>query len=161
MEAFLAGQPGGMLVGLLKVVTVFDQLRAQRTHGRVLLAAVPMWNYEDGPQAGAARCKSDTLAVVSTSGRDHSGHVRLALPQFFHVDQAAPDFERADRSVILVIHPDLSVGARAQQRPTDLRRRRDHAMDQLGCGFQCVERRQGQIAISQNRGRGGKTACAL
>jgi hypothetical protein len=90
VQVLLARQTGGMLVGRLKVVTVFDQLRAQGPHRRVFFAAVSMRNYDDGSQAGAAGRKRDTLAVVSTSGRDDPGHLLLALPQFFHVDQAAP-----------------------------------------------------------------------
>src|SRR5262245_1184472 len=112
-----------MLVGRLEVVAMLDELRAERLHRRVLLAAVAMWNNDDGLQAVALRGKGDTLAVVTARGGDDPSNVWVAALQPVGVDETAAHLERAERRVVLVLHPDLRARARREQRPTMLRRR--------------------------------------
>jgi len=102
-----------MLVGFLKVCSVLDQCCAQRAHGRVLLAAVPVRNHDDRAQSDAACCERNTLAVISASRRNHAGHVGFAPPERIHVDQAATDLERSHGRVVFVL-THVSAPTRAQ-----------------------------------------------
>ena len=65
MEALGIGQPGCVFVGLLKIVAMFDQFRAEDAHGRILLRAVAMRDDDHRTQAGKPRREGHTLTVIS------------------------------------------------------------------------------------------------
>ena len=52
--------------------------------------------------------KRDTLPMITAGRGNHPGHVRYLPPQFVEIDESAADFERAYRSVVLVLNPDFS-----------------------------------------------------
>ena len=138
-QAAVLGQLGGELVGRLEVVAVLDEFGAERHHRQVLLDAVAARHHDHRPYAEDARGEGDALAVVAAGRGDHAGQVRLRLLEVAHVDQPAAHLEGADRGVVLVLDPDLAAAALGQQRPADLRRRRDRAMHEIGGGLELGE----------------------
>src|ERR1700751_4093238 len=108
-----------------------NQLGAERLHGCILFDAVPARHNDHGAQPGTSSSKSDTLTVIATSRCDHTGYLWLSLLELVHVYQPPADLERAQGLVVLVFNPNLGAGQLAEQRPTDLRRRRQNAMNEI------------------------------
>ncbi len=146
VQAALRRQGLRVLVGLLEVGAIFDQLGAERRHRRVFLRVVAAGNDDHRFQADPTGGKGDALAVVAAGGADHPGHVRLLATQRVHVDEAAADLERTDRRMVLVLDPHLAAGAAAQQRPTDLRRRRQMSVDHRRRVLEIGKARSGAVS---------------
>ena len=109
---------------------MLDQLRALRLHRAILLDAVAMRNNDDSFHSEQASRHSRPLAEVSARGRDDAGELRLGLLEPGGVNQGAAQFERADRSVVLVLDPGFNAEPLVDQRPTVLRSRQHVAIDQ-------------------------------
>lgn len=58
------------------------------------------------------------------------------MQQAVDLDEAAAELEGADGRVILMLDEDLAARALRQQRPGDLRRRRQHGMNEGGGFFE-------------------------
>src|SRR5208283_870185 len=108
----------------------------------VFFATVAARNNDDRAQSDAARRERHTLAVISTSRRNHAGYVGFAPAERVHVDQAAAHLERSHGRVILVLHPGLRSDAGAEQWPPDLRGCWHDAMDKFRRGLERSEGRQ-------------------
>ena len=76
--------------------------------------------------------EGDRLTVIAARGGDDAAGAGMAPPEVVHVGEAAAHLEGADGRVVLVLDPDLGAGARGQQRPGNLRRRRHGGVDGLG-----------------------------
>ena len=86
MQFLSLRQFGLLLVGFLKVCTVFDQFRAERAYRGVLLATVAVRNNDDRANSHKARRECHTLNMISTSRRNYPGHVGFAPAQRIHVN---------------------------------------------------------------------------
>ena len=112
---------------------MLDQCRAKGAHRRIFLKRVAMGHDDGDGQARCARGARLRLAMVAARRRDDAGHLRMGAPQPVDIGNGAARLERARRRVIFMLHPDRAAGARRQQGPGILRRRRHLRMDH-GCG---------------------------
>jgi len=140
MQLLLICQRRSVLVRLLEIIAKLDEISAKRSHRGILLRAVTVWNHDDGPQTRTFCRKSDALAMIATRGGDYSTQRRLTAAQTLHINKSAAYFERAQRRMILVLYPDIRADSRGQQRPVDLRRRRDRPVYDLRGGFDFLQR---------------------
>ena len=139
---------GGVFDCVLKIVTVLDQFRAERTHRRIFLHAVAVRHDDDATQPFARRRKRDALPVISARSRDDAFHVGMLANEFLQIHNPAAHFERAGRIMIFVLHPDFRADALTEQRPADLRRRRNNAVNEFSRRLQRSECGQSEIRRS-------------
>jgi hypothetical protein len=102
------------------------------THGSIFVARISMWRHNRTPQTGKCGGKSDALAVVPTRRSDDPFQIGLRFFEFRHVNQAAAYFECTNWSMVLMLYPNFRANAFTEQRPTDLRSRRDHLVYKVG-----------------------------
>ena len=132
----------------LKVGAMLDQLDAERAHRRVLLERVAV-RHDDGCREPMQACReADRLTMVAARRADHTTTVRLALSQRVEINEAAAQFERADRRVVLVLDPHLGADPPTEQGPRLLRRRRERGMHDALRGFDGVAREHRDIKPS-------------
>ncbi len=138
VQSVRLGQGHGVFACCLEVLAVLHELRAERAHGVVLLAAVAYGDHDRGRDLVLAGGKGDRLPVVAARRADHALRLR-AIREFVEVHQAAAQLERADRRVVLVLEPDLGAQARCERRPQVLRRGLHVAVDEVGGFLELVE----------------------
>ncbi len=142
MQAALGGESLGEFERGLEIVPVLDQVRAERAHRGILLAAVAMRDYDRHVHPRARPGVCDTLAVIAARRRDQArGRTRRAR-EAVDIDDSAAQLERAHGAVVFVLDPDFGAGARTEQRPADLRRWSDRRADDLRRGDKFVAPRQ-------------------
>ena len=73
-------EPHGLLARLLKVVSVFDKLGAERPHRGVLLARIAVRDDNGDREAEAPPGEGEALAVIAAGRRDQALRLRLAAP---------------------------------------------------------------------------------
>ena len=152
-QPFARGQAGRVAARLVEVAPVLDQLGAEGSHRRVLVAGIAVRNDDHAAQAVAARGVREALSMVASRRADDAGGALAALGHRAEQVESAANLEGAGRRVVLVLDPDLAAGATREQRPRVLRRRGHRRVDAPGRGFEVVERR--------HRGHGRRPpACA-
>ena len=95
-----------MLAGGVEVLPVLDQLGAERPHRSELDRIGVLGDADPGGDPEEPRGVRDRLPVVAGRRRDQPAPP-LLLAELRHEVHAAADLERADRLVVLVLHPDL------------------------------------------------------
>src|SRR5690606_21565624 len=85
---------------------------------------------DHGAKPMLPRGVGDGLAVVAGGRGNHAGRARLAALQFVEIDEPPPDFESPDRSVILMLDPNLDAEPCFEQGPAVNRRLADMRTDQ-------------------------------
>src|SRR5262249_43400004 len=143
MQSTLGGETLGEFERILEVAAVLDKFGPKRAHRGVLFTAVTMRYDDRRSYPGARRRIRDTLAVIAARRRDQAGDRMRCAREAVDIDDSAAQLERADRAVVLVLDPDLGAGARAEQRPSDLRRGGERRADDLRRGDKFVTPRQG------------------
>jgi hypothetical protein len=132
----------------LEVFAMFEQLRAQRAHGAVLFDAVPVRDDDRCGQSQPARGECHGLPVVAPRGRDHAARLGLPGGEASQVVHQPADLEGAERGVVVMFHPEFAARAGVEERPTELRRGRHHALDLGGDGFDLGESGQTRHVVS-------------
>ena len=119
------GNPRRCVARHLEIVAMLEQSRAECPHRGILFHAVAM-RHDDGHwHVVASAGPGQRLTMIAARGGHDTWYMRPFTPQAFRVDQAAAQFERADRRVVLMLHPHLCATALRQQRPRILRRARE------------------------------------
>src|SRR5713226_2042970 len=93
----------GLLAGGLKILTVFDEARAERPHRAVFLDRIAVRHIDGHRHAITAPRKGEALAVVAPGGRDQSSGLRPLALQAINIDEPATHLEGADRGVVLML----------------------------------------------------------
>jgi hypothetical protein len=126
----LVRNPSCLFESFLEVSAMLDQLGPQGSHGRILFEAVPMRYDDPGFDTVTRRAQSYGLSMIPTrGGNDRSDGTIFCKVR--KVDQASSDLERSDRSVILVLDPDIDSEPITEQGPTILGRWRKNRVDDL------------------------------
>src|SRR5258708_12449970 len=112
------------LESVLEVLAEFDHFSAPTAHRRILLSAVAVRNHDHGPESGTDSGKGNTLTKVAPRGCDHSSHLRIFALKLRDIEQCTSDFERANRRMVLLLHPHVGFDPLNQYRPPDLSRPR-------------------------------------
>ena len=109
--------------GGLEVFAMLDQIGAEAPHRPVFLRAVAMRHHNRGREAVPGGGESHGLPEVSPRRGREAPDPRIPRDLPVDIIQGAADFERSDRGVIFVLHPEFASGARVEERPRDLRSR--------------------------------------
>src|SRR4051794_6394722 len=121
MQPVAMGEHLRMFTSSLKVVSVLDERRTEAAHRSVLLSAVAVRHDDGDGQVMSRTSQRDRLTVVPP-GRSNESVDRFALGQAVDIDQPTAQLERTDRTVVLMLHPDVRAERVAQQWPPNLRR---------------------------------------
>ena len=104
--AVLGGEALAVLAGRVEVLSVHDQLGAERPHRSELDRVRILGDADARGDAVEARRIGDRLSMVSRRRRDQPARPLVLGELRDEVDPAA-NLERPDRLVVLVLHPDL------------------------------------------------------
>ena len=91
---------------------MLDQLRPKGLHGGILFSAVAMRYDDDRSHTGASGREGHGLAVIAAGCCNNAGCIRGAALQGIHINQSAPDFERAGWGMVLMLYPHFGAAAR-------------------------------------------------
>jgi hypothetical protein len=131
MPATLGGNLCARFERRLEIVSAFDELHPQGSHGCILRLTVAMGNDNRSGYSHPGSRKPNRLTVIAAGGGDHASQIRFRSTQAIEVDHPATDLERSDRRVVLVFDPDRTPTPLVEKRPALLRRRRHGRIDDL------------------------------
>lgn len=147
----LGSEGGGMLAGLIEVPAHLDELGAERSHRRVLVARVAFRHDDHTMHAMAPGGKGEALAVIATGGTDHAGRWLRGRREPGEEMQPATHLEGPDGRVVLVLHPYLATGAPGEERPGVLGGGRHCRVHVAGGRFQGVEADHARVRVEAGR----------
>src|SRR5581483_4191477 len=116
------------LARLVEVAAVFDQLRAQRAHRRVLLGIVAERHDDRARYPFALTRERNRLPVIARRRGDDADAAFLGRQAANQVEAAA-HLDRAGRVVVLVLDADVEAEFLVEQRMAQQRRRLETAVD--------------------------------